>query len=596
MGSERRGRAVHGRLEVNGSGEEPTDRPRQKKLKSFEIPKRLVFEAWEKVRANSGAPGVDAVSIDDFAADEVDNLYKLWNRMSSGSYFPGRCEPLRYRKIMGPGSGFSVCRMWQTGWLRPRQRCCWKRSLSRSSTRQLPIPAWAKRPTTRWAVARKRCWNKDWVLDLDVRAFFDSVRHDLLMKAVAHHTDERWVLLYIERWLKAPMTMRDGTTAPRERGTPQGSPISPLLANLFMHYAFDKWMDRENSRCPFERYADDVVIHCDTEQQAQQLCADLAARLGSLGLELHPDKTKIVYCKDTKRRDEAEHTSFDFLAYTFRGRLARGRRGFFVSFSPAMSPKAKKAIGKQIRDWHLNRRSATDLAGLAGAINAQVRGWFNYYGAFYRSSCMPSQRASTNISSDGRCRSSNDCEANPPKRGDGSTLPVSASHNSSLTGTSLLQPHAGLWEPYDGRLSRTVLREREGEVPSRHSPGEIRGEIQREWRRWGAAGCQQNHSDQRVCSSSYPPWVRPMWSNMASAWGNGRIVKSRYDCRYAMAPGHVWCMADQVGGDFGPAYDASARRSIVRPAAGAVLGLSANRALRGLSFPRWVATCLCGLV
>ena len=235
------------------------------------------------------------------------------------------------------------------------------------------------------AVARKRCWNKDWVLDLDVRAFFDSVPHDLLMRAVAHHTDERWVLLYIERWLKAPMTMRDGTTAPRERGTPQGSPISPLLANLFMHYAFDKWMDREHPGCPFERYADDVVVHCDTEQQARQLCAGLVERLGSLGLELHPDKTKIVYCKDTNRRDEAEHTSFDFLGYTFRGRLARGRRGFFVSFSPAMSPKAKQAIGEQIRDWHLNRRSATDLAGLAQAINARIRGWFNYYGAFYRS-------------------------------------------------------------------------------------------------------------------------------------------------------------------------------------------------------------------
>ena len=121
------------------------------------------------------------------------------------------------------------------------------------------------------AVARKRCWSKDWVLDLDVRAFFDSVGHDLLMRAVAHHTDERWVLLCIERWLKAPMTMRDGTDAPRETRTPQGSPISPLLANLFMHYAFDKWMDREHPGCPFERYADDVVVHCDTEQQARQL-------------------------------------------------------------------------------------------------------------------------------------------------------------------------------------------------------------------------------------------------------------------------------------------------------------------------------------
>ena len=325
------------------------------------------------------------------------------------------------------------------------------------------------------AVARKRCWNKDWVLDLDVGAFFDSVGHDLLMKAVAHHTDERWVLLYIERWLKAPMTMTDGTHAPREIRTPQRSPISPLLANLFMHYAFDKWMDREHPGCPFERYTDDVVIHCNTEQQAQQLCADVAERLGSLGLELHPDKTKNLYCKDTKRRDEAQHTSFDFLGYTFRGRRARGRRGFFVSFSPAMSPNAKKG----------DRQTDQGLAPQPSQRNGPCRTRPGHQRPGPRlvqllrsllppASCMPSQRASTNTSSDGRCRSSNDCEANPPKHGDGSTLPASASHNSSPTGTSSLQPHAGLREPYDGRLSRTVLTEREGEVPSRHSPGATR--------------------------------------------------------------------------------------------------------------------------
>ncbi|MCP5033935.1 MAG: group II intron reverse transcriptase/maturase, partial [Actinomycetia bacterium] len=231
------------------------------------------------------------------------------------------------------------------------------------------------------AVCRKRCWSKDWVLDLDVRAFFDSVPHDLLLKAVAHHTDEAWVLLYIERWLKAPMTMPDGTVAPRDKGTPQGSPISPLLANLFMHYAFDRWMDREHPGCPFERYADDVVVHCNNENQARRLLADLAERLKSLGLELHPDKTKVVYCKDTNRRGESEHTSFDFLGYTFRGRLVRGRHGFFVSFTPAMSNKARKAVGAKIRAWHLNRRSGTDLSGIAWGINAQVRGWINYYGA-----------------------------------------------------------------------------------------------------------------------------------------------------------------------------------------------------------------------
>jgi len=235
------------------------------------------------------------------------------------------------------------------------------------------------------AKARKRCWKQDWVLDLDIRAFFDSVPHELLLKAVAHHTDERWILLYIQRWVQAPMQMPDGTLLAREKGTPQGSPISPLLANLFMHYAFDTWMVREFPGCPFERYADDVVAHCDSEDQAHHLRAAIATRLGALGLELHPDKTKIVFCQDANRPGTSEHTSFDFLGYTFRGRLARGRRGYFVSFAPAISAKAKKAVGQKVRAWHLNRRSGTDLSSLAEEINPRARGWIGYYGAFYRS-------------------------------------------------------------------------------------------------------------------------------------------------------------------------------------------------------------------
>jgi RNA-directed DNA polymerase len=353
--------------------------------KSFEIPKRLVYEAWRKVQANNGAPGVDAVSIERFAEQERDNLYKLWNRMSSGSYFPGAVRAVEIPKDHGAGVRVlgvpnTVDRIAQTA------------AAMLLEEKLEPIfhqDSYGYRPGRSahdaLAVARKRCWKQNWVLDLDVRAFFDSVPHDLLLKAVAHHTDERWVLLYIERWLTAPMQMADGTLVAREKGTPQGSPISPLLANLFMHYAFDKWMDREHPGSPFERYADDAVIHCDTEAQARDLWAALAERLGSLGLELHPDKTKIVYCKDTKRRRDYEHTSFDFLGYAFRGRLTRGRHGFFMNFSPAMSVMAKKAISKKIRDWHLNRRVGGDLSGIAEGINPQVRGWINYYGAFYRS-------------------------------------------------------------------------------------------------------------------------------------------------------------------------------------------------------------------
>ena len=244
------------------------------------------------------------------------------------------------------------------------------RDALRGPVRRCEVPLRCQ-PVVRWAVP--------WVTGSGgyQGSELTSVPHDLLLKAVAHHTDERWVLLYIERWLTAPMQMPDGTLVARERGTPQGSPISPLLANLFMHYAFDKWMDREHPGSPFERYADDVVIHCDTEAQALRLWTALGERLGSLGLELHPAKTKVVYCQDTKRRQDFEHTSFDFLGYTFRGRLAKGRRGFFMNFSPAMSANAKKAKGKQIRDWHLNRRSGSDLSDLARAINPQVRGWTN---------------------------------------------------------------------------------------------------------------------------------------------------------------------------------------------------------------------------
>lgn len=364
------------------SGEEPTGGPKQR-TKPFEIPKRLVYEAWKLVQANNGAPGIDAASIAQFAEHERDNLYKLWNRMSSGSYMPA---PVRAVEIPKEGGVRTL------GVPTVADRVAQTAAAKLLEERLEPIfhpDSYGYRPgrsaLDALAVARRRCWKQDWVLDLDIRAFFDSVPHGLLLKAVTHHTDERWVLLYTRRWLTAPMQMLDGTLRPREKGTPQGSPISPLLANLFMHYAFDIWMAREHPGSPFERYADDIVVHCDSEDQARRLRADIAARLGALGLELHPDKTKIVFCKDANRPGEAQHTSFDFLGYTFRGRLTRGRWGYFVCFSPAMSAKAKKAVGTKIRGWHLRRRSGWDLSDLAEAINPQVRGWINYYGAFYRS-------------------------------------------------------------------------------------------------------------------------------------------------------------------------------------------------------------------
>jgi group II intron reverse transcriptase/maturase len=227
------------------------------------------------------------------------------------------------------------------------------------------------------------------VIDLDIKGFFDNLDHDLVVKAVAHHLgpDQRWVLLYVQRWLSAPLQKSDGTLIARDRGSPQGSAISPLLANLFMHYAFDSWMAREFPTVRFERYCDDVVVHCNTQAQACQVRDAIADRLAECGgLQLHPDKTRIVYCQDGKRRGAHEHRAFTFLGYTFRARKVRAKSGeYFFSVNPAISDAAAKRIRRQVRSWRLHLRSGSSLSDLAREINPIVRGWINYYGRFYKS-------------------------------------------------------------------------------------------------------------------------------------------------------------------------------------------------------------------
>jgi group II intron reverse transcriptase/maturase len=228
------------------------------------------------------------------------------------------------------------------------------------------------------------------VIDLDVAKFFDTVRWDLLVKAVQAHTDAPWVVLYVRRWLAAPLQMPDGTLAERDRGTPQGSPVSPVLANLFMHYAFDAWMDREYPTVQFERYADDAVVHCVTERQAHEVLDALQNRMGQVGLLLHPDKTKIVYCRDGTRRGSYEHTWFTFLGFTFTARMARSGDGrLFLSFLPAISKDALNKISGEVRRWRLHRRTNLTFAELAKTINPIVAGWMQYYGAHYRSALYP---------------------------------------------------------------------------------------------------------------------------------------------------------------------------------------------------------------
>jgi len=236
------------------------------------------------------------------------------------------------------------------------------------------------------AAARKRCWEFAWVLDLDIQGFFDSIDHALLMRAVSRHTKCSWMLLYVERWLKAPVRLADGTTLQRDRGTPQGGVASPLLANLFLHFVFDEWMRRNYPGIPFERYADDAICHCRSLKEAQALKAALEVRMAQCHLQLHPEKTQIVYCRTGNRKARYSECQFDFLGYRFRPRCAKTKDGkLFVGFLPAISPKAAKAIRRTVRRWRLHCWHSVELVDVARQVNPVLHGWINYYGQFYRS-------------------------------------------------------------------------------------------------------------------------------------------------------------------------------------------------------------------
>ena len=358
--------------------------------KSFDISKWEVWEAYRKVKANKGAAGVDGCSVEDFEKDLKGNLYKIWNRMSSGTYFPPAVKAVEIPKAHGAGTRILGV---PTVADRVAQTVVAAR-LEKHVEPKFHDDSYGYRPGRSALDAagkcRERCWRHDWVIDLDIQKFFDSVPWDLIVKAVEVNTDERWVILYVKRWLQAPMQMPDGTIAERDRGTPQGSAVSPVLANLFLHYAFDAWMAREFPAVPFERYVDDAVVHCVSESQARHVLAALGKRMEQVGLRLHPDKTRIVYCKDGTRRGSYEHTSFTFLGFTFRARKARSRHGVnFTGFLPAISKDALKKIGGELRQWRVHHRTGLTVGELARRINPVVRGWMQYYGAFYRSALYP---------------------------------------------------------------------------------------------------------------------------------------------------------------------------------------------------------------
>jgi RNA-directed DNA polymerase len=343
-------------------------------------------EAWKRVKANHGAAGIDKQTIELFEQNLQDNLYKLWNRMSSGCYFPPAVRTVPIPKKAGGFRNLGI----------PTVADRVAQMVVKLHFEPLVEPvfhpdSYGYRPNRSahdaLAVTRKRCWGYDWVLEFDIKGLFDNIPRDLMLKAVEHHTKERWIQLYIKRWLQADIVGKDGERIARNKGVPQGGVISPVLSNLFMHYAFDKWMERTFPEHPFCRYADDALAHCKTEDEAKTLLEALKERMKECGLELHPEKTRIVYCKDEDRPGGKKgECSFTFLGYDFRPRRAKNFRGrFFVSFLPAVSRVALKAMKKKVRGWKLHCRVDKTPQDLSRMFSRVIRGWMNYYAKFYKS-------------------------------------------------------------------------------------------------------------------------------------------------------------------------------------------------------------------
>jgi len=357
------------------------------KAKSFSISKHVVWDAYRRVKSNHGAAGVDGQSIADFEVDLKNNLYKIWNRMSSGSYFPPPVRTVdipksdgRSRRLGIPTVSDRVAQMVVKMYLEPKVVSLFHTDSYGYISGKSALDA--------VGVVRKRCWKYDWVIDLDIQGFFDNIDHKLMLHAVKKHTNSRWMLLYIERWLTAPAQLEDGSLIERERGTPQGGVISPLLSNIFLHHVFDEWMRLNHPSVLFARYADDIIVHCKTEMHAQFMLKAIRQRLARCKLQLHPQKTKIVYCKDKKRSGTYQHESFEFLGYGFRPRSCKGRT-YFVGFTPGVSKSAIKAMSATVRSWKLRFWSAASLEDIAKRINPVIRGWLNYYGRYYKSALHP---------------------------------------------------------------------------------------------------------------------------------------------------------------------------------------------------------------
>ncbi len=355
--------------------------------KSFPISKRMVYNSYLKVCKKDGSAGIDKETIDLFNENLSNNLYKVWNRMTSGSYFPPPVRTVFIPKKQGglrplgiPTVSDRIGQGVAKDYLEPKMEAIFHNSSFGYRPRRSAHDALVQ--------CQGHCIRYAWVIDVDIKGFFDNISHEIMMQLLQQHTQEKWVLLYVERWLEAGVEQEDKSITARQKGTPQGGVISPLLSNLYLHYAFDKWMDEINPQCPFERYADDIVIHCHSKEEAEQLLKQLENRMQEYSLTLHPEKTKIVYCKNYQRTEKHEHESFTFLSYSFqprrkRDKFGRGNRTYII-FAAAISSKAKTSIRRAIRAILIPRWSEGTMEIFAKLLNPKIRGWVNYYTRFYK--------------------------------------------------------------------------------------------------------------------------------------------------------------------------------------------------------------------
>jgi RNA-directed DNA polymerase len=360
------------------------------KTKTFTISKNLVMQAFRLVKANAGAAGVDHQSLTNFEVNLKNNLYKIWNRMSSGTYFPPPVKAVPIPKKSGgtrilgvPTVADRIAQMVVKLLFEP----CVEPVFHSDSYGYRP----QKSALDAIGITRQRCWQFDWLIEFDIEGLFDNIDHQLLMKAVSKHTNCKWIILYIERWLKTPMQLSDGSLQYKAKGVMQGGVISPVLSNLFLHYVFDHWMTRNYPEVVWCRYADDGLIHCRSQLKARHLLAALTQRFEKCGLCLHPAKTKIVYCKEKYRKGIYPTTQFDFLGYTFRKRWVKkaSDNSLFLSFTPAVSKSSLSAMKDKIRRRRYSKRTIMSIEGIAKEFNPILRGWINYYGRFNGTSLYP---------------------------------------------------------------------------------------------------------------------------------------------------------------------------------------------------------------